>query len=190
MTCYCPKRRSEISCCRNGILSMDRDNSRTLHGDGLRRATRPSFPTRAIMYPRGRKAVRNSVCAVTSVSVMMITSRSAKSSSPPINRSNCCWKRGSFGVSAKTTKGRTTHCSSDRLISAPSKICVWSCSHRSRTVVSCAKSDDAAKTAARVMFVNNFINLDIEATLPKAKGLMQMNANIFASTPAMDRRRR
>ncbi len=187
---YPPNRRSDISCWRRGILSMERDSSRTLQGDGLRRATRPSLPISAIMYPRGRSFVRNSVSALGSVSVMMITSRSARSSRPSISRSNCCWKRGSLGVSAKTTKGRTTHCSSAKVISAASKTCVWSSSHRSSVVASSAESGAAIRQRTVAMFVNSFMKLDIEAALPKAKGIAQISENNFAIPAAASRRLR
>ncbi len=185
---YPPSRRSEISCCRRGILSMDRDSSRTLHGLGLRRATRPSLPISAIMYPRGRNVVRNSVSALGSVSVMMITSRSARSSRPSISRSICCLKRGSFGVSANTTKGRTTHCSSANVMSVASKTSVGSSSHRSSTVASWAESGAAIRQNTVAIFVNCFMRLDIEAALLKAKGIAQISANNFA-IPAADSRR-
>ncbi len=180
-----PSRRSEISCCRRGILSMDRDSSRTLQGLGLRRATRPSLPISAIMYPRGRSVVRNSVSALGSVSVMMITSRSARSSRPSISRSNCCLKRGSLGVSANTTKGLTTHCSSAKVMSVASNICVWSSCHCSSVVASSADSGAASRQRTVAMFVNSFMKLDIEAALPKAKGIAQISANNFA-IPAAD----
>lgn len=191
MTRYCSDtRRSRISCCRNGILSMERDSSRTLHGAGLRRATRPSLPSNAITYPRGRSWVRNSLGSAGSVSVIKTTSRSARSSRLRSSNSICCLKRGSFGVSAKTTKGRAIHWNSDSVTWPASKISVWSASHCSRTFMSSAASGVAAKAAARAMFVNSFMKLDIEVALPKAKGLAQMNANNFAMTATMDRRMR
>jgi len=181
-------RRSAISCCRNGILSIERESSRTLHGAGLRSATRPSLPNSAIMYPRGRSVVRNALGLAGSVSVMTMTSRSAKASSRPVIRSSCCWNLGSLGVSAKMTKGRAAHCSSDNVTSDPSKIWAWSSCHRSRTVASWAAADVAptkrAARAARRMFVNAFIILDIEAALRKAKAQGPIGANNFACVPA------
>ena len=91
-------RRSVISCWRSGILSMDRDSSRTSYGSGLRRATRPSLPTKAIIYPRGLNVVRRSDMFAGSVSVMTSTSRSANRSISAMSRSSCWRKRGSLGI--------------------------------------------------------------------------------------------
>ena len=180
---YSPdSRRSLISCWRNGILSMDRDNSRTLQGAGLRNATRPSLPTSAIMYPRGRSSVRTSLNSLLFVSVMMITSRTANCSTSANNKSICCRKRGSLGVSAKITNGRATQLRSSNTISDPSKTCVRSSSQRSRMVWSCAAAGRAIN-AASAMFVNSFITLDIEALAPKAKGQLQLIANNCVSVP-------
>lgn len=186
MACYgAINRRSAISCCRRGILSMDRDNSLTLYGLGLRNSTRPSLPTSANMYPRGRNCVRTSLISSRFVSVMMITSRTASRSASAKSNSICCWNRGSSGVSAKITKGRAIQLRSSRLISDPSKICVRSSSQRSKIVCSSAAAGRAI-SAASAMFVNNFIRLDIAALAPKAKGQPTFAANKCAlphSTP-------
>ena len=186
---YCPNtRRSAISCWRNGILSIERESSRTLQGAGLRNATRPSLPISAIMYPRGRRAVRSSVSADGSVSVMMITSRSARSSKSASKRSICCWNLGSLGVSANTTKGRATHCRSSLLISAASNTWVRSSSQRSSTVVAWACRLVAAKTlaaAAKRIYIIAFIISDIEAALAKAKAQGQNIAKNFVMVRAL-----
>ncbi len=186
---YCPNaRRSSISCWRNGILSMEREISRMLHGDGLRKATLPSLATSAIMYPRGRSSSRRSDRASGSVSVKTITSRSASSSKPPSSRSICWRNRGSLGVSAKTTRGRAIHCRSANVTSAASKTCAWSSSQRSNTVASWANRPVAPKktaAAATCIFNNFIIHSDIEAGSGKAKGQVPLVTNNF-STP--DRR--
>ena len=173
-------RLSEISCWRRGILSMDRESSRTLQGSGLRKATWPSLLTRASIYPRGRNAVRRSDIASVSVSTMMMTSRSAKRSTSARSKSICCLKRGSLGVSANTTSARATQFRSANTMSAPSKICVRSSSQRSRTVSSWAAAGRAIN-AASAMFINNFMTLDIEALAPKAKGEVEMSFNKFVT---------
>jgi hypothetical protein len=160
---------------------MDRDNSRTLQGSGLRKATWPSLLTNASIYPRGRNAVRTSDIASASVSTMMITSRSAKRSTSASSKSICCLKRGSLGVSAKTTTGRAIQWRSARTISAPSNICVRSSCHRSTTVFSSSAAAGRAINAASAMFINNFITLDIAALAPKAKGEVEMSFNKFVT---------
>jgi len=147
----------------------------------LRRATRPSLPTSAIMYPRGRSVVRSSLGSDGEVSVTMITSRSARSSNAVSSKSSCWRNRGSLGVSAKTTKGRASHCSSDSVISDPSKTWVRSAFQRSNTLVSWANASPAPqKASAANTNVNLFIPTDIEAACPKAKPLGAKAAKIFA----------
>jgi hypothetical protein len=173
-----PDRLSEISCWRSSILSMDRDNSRTLHGSGLRKATWPSLLTSASINPRGRNTVRTSDITAASVSTMMMTSRSPKRSTSAKSKSICCWKRGSLGVSAKMTTGRAIQFRSASTISEPSKTCVWSSCQRSTTVFSCAAAGRAI-SATSAMFINNFITLDIAVLASKAKGQVEMSFNKF-----------
>lgn len=113
--------RSSTSCSRSGILSMVRLISRTLHGSGLRNSTSPSLPIITNMNPRGRSCTLKSLRAAGSVSVIMITSRSASSSDRADSILICWRKRGSLGLSAKTTTGRANQIKSSMFIEVPSK---------------------------------------------------------------------
>jgi hypothetical protein len=55
-------------------------------------------------------------------------------------------------------------------------------------VASWAESGAASRHNTVAIFVNRFMRLDIEAALPKAKGIAQFSANNFA-IPAADSRR-
>ncbi len=135
--------RSSISCWRSGDLSMERPNSRMLHGAGFRRATRPSLSISTSWKPRGRSFCRMSVAVFGSASVIKSTSRSARSSVRSAKRSSWCRKFGSFGLSAKITTGRATQIKSFKFISDASNIAVLSASHCS-TVAFSADAENAA----------------------------------------------
>ena len=150
---YCARACSFSSCWRSGCLSMDRVSSRTSHGKGLRRTTRPSFPTSVNMNPRGRNSRRIALRAAGSASVMTTTSRSTNSFIRSANSSNCCPNAGSAGASAKTTTRRATHLNSAGSTSFASKTVVGSAVHRSKAeapgvVPSVAKVADANSPTA------------------------------------------
>lgn len=174
-------RRSSISCWRSGDLSIERLNSRRLHGAGLRSATRPSLSMRTRWNPRGRSFCRTSERSEGEVSVMMMTSRSARSSGCSAN-SSIWWRNcGSFGLSAKTTTGRAIQTNVPRSISAASKTCVRSASHRSDTV-SCA----AAAKGATARYINEMVRsaalimpMNIGILAAKSKSDLVPNTNIF-----------
>ena len=159
--------RSRISCCRSGILSMERDNSRTSHGAGLRSLICPSLPTRASMNDRGRNRVRRSLRASGSVSTMMITSRSAKRSASAINSSSWRWNWGSNSDSPNTMIGRAIQRKSSMLISDASKTCVRSSFQRS-TRLSCAAAGPASSAALKIAN-KTLINKDIGSISDFAK---------------------
>ena len=73
---------------------------------GWRWATLPSRSISTTPKPRGRSRWRSGPFASGSVSVSTTTSRSARSSSRASSMRICCTKRGSSGLSAKTTSGR------------------------------------------------------------------------------------
>ncbi len=123
---YCVARLSRTSCWRNGILSMTRESSRTLHGKGLRSFTPPSLPISTIINPRGRNLVRKTPSADGSVSVSTMTSRSVRSSGNAFSNSSCWMYRGSFGLSAKIKIGRLSQRYVSSSAEAPSKINVSS----------------------------------------------------------------
>jgi len=98
--------RDFISLLRMGILSIVRDNSRTLKGKGLRNLILPSLPIRTSIKPRGRNFSRSGCIDEGSVSISTTTSRLVNGSGSLWKKPNCCWKFGSFGLSAKTITGR------------------------------------------------------------------------------------
>lgn len=113
---------SRISCLRIGNLSIDRLSSRTFHGKGLRRMTRPSLLTTVNMKPRGRSLVRISVRSAGAVSTITTTSRFVSSFIRSLKSSICSRYAGSSGASAKTMTGRAIHLNASRSTSRASKI--------------------------------------------------------------------
>lgn len=128
---YSAVRPSRISRLRTGILSMVRDSSRTSHGNGLRSLMPPSLPINASINPRGRSFLRSAELAEGAVSTITTTSRSARSSARAASSSICSMKRGSFGLSAKTTIGRASHLKSSRVTASVDSITARSARHSS-----------------------------------------------------------
>ncbi len=146
------QRLSRISCWRIGILSIVREISRTVHGDGLRSLMPPSLPISTKPKPRGCNAWRRVDRASGSVSTRTITSRSTRPSSSSSISSIWRTKAGSYGLSANTINGRCVHLNSARSAVRPSRITA------SVISVSCAQAcgavtdNNIANTAAsRVM---------------------------------------
>ena len=170
-------RLSMISCCRMGILSMVRDNSRTSQGAGLRKAVRPSLPINVSINARGRKAVRNALGFCGSVSVIMITSRSAISSIRSVSRSICSMNAGSSGLWAKTTRGLACQMKSDGVMSAASKIWVRSSVQESST----ASADTAeAKLATRALIKMRFMTFNIGRLIANTNSRFADHYNFIA----------
>ena len=146
------QRLSRISCWRIGILSIVREISRTVHGEGLRSLTPPSLPISTKPKPRGCNAWRRADRASGSVSTRTMTSRSTRPSSSSSIRSICCTKAGSYGLSANTISGRCVHLNSARSAVRPSRITASvisvSCAHTCGAVTD---NNIANKAASRVM---------------------------------------
>jgi len=145
---------SRISCCRNGNLSICRLSSRTSQGNGLRNFTPPSLPKSVSMKPRGRSLRRMSLGSARVVSTITTTSRSINRSIRACKSVNWRSKAGSAAVSANTITGRAIHRKSSNETSLASKTIVGSAFQRSTgdassTAPSAAKTEQAAKTAAR-----------------------------------------
>lgn len=151
--------RSRISCWRNGILSIEREISRTSQGAGLRSLIWPSLPTMASINARGRNRVRKSLRASGSVSVIKITSRVASSAASEISKSNWRLNCGSNSDSPNTMIGRAIQRSSSKSTSDASNTCVRSSFQRS-TKLSCAAAGPAS-SAAPIIANKTFITKDI-----------------------------
>ena len=166
-----PYRCSSNSCWRIVDLSIERDTSRICQGAGLRRMTLPSLSSTTRPKPRGRRFSRHSEGLARSVSVIMITSRSTRTS---IRSSmNSIWVRncGSNGLSAKTIKGRACQIKSPGDTSSPSKIVAGSCSHVSSALSAAANVPDAshAKSVAVSKFGLIQINIVSESASANRK---------------------
>ena len=167
MTYWVTTLRSRISCCRIGILSMERDSSRTSQGAGLRSLICPSLPTNASINARGRNLVRRALRSSGSVSVIKMTSRSDNSSTSAVNSANCSWNCGSNSDSPKTMTGRAIQRSSLKSTSDASKTWVRSSFQRS-TKLSCAAAGPVSK-AAPIIANKTFITKDIGSFFDFAK---------------------
>ncbi len=172
-----PSRRSRISRWRRGVLSMDRPISRTLHGDGLRSLTTPSLSTNTIWNPRGRNCDRIGDRAAGSVSINTTTSRSRMAASPSTSMSICCWKRGSAGVSAKTTMGRLTQRNSLSSLSPAGRTNSSSAGADPSAAIA-ASGNSAEKTRASVRVMGPPVALNIAPAPTNATGEMRQTFKI------------
>lgn len=178
---YRAARRSSISCWRRGILSIEREISRTSQGAGLRNSTSPSLPMITNMNPRGRNRIRSGLSVAGEVSVRMITSRSARSSARSRNRSSCWRNRGSLGLSAKTTTGRASQINSSTSKAVASKTAVLSASHNSAVVgaVSSWAVAAPAKQAKASAAKNRIILLPFKTDIGSPRQKAKAKADIF-----------
>lgn len=160
MIFYPPLCRSRTSSSRIGILSMDRVNSRTSQGKGLRSFTSPSFPIRVNMKPRGLSFPRRADLSSGAVSVIKTTSLAASSPRRADSNSICRWNAGSAGLSAKMTTGRAIHLKASRSISEELKTILRSASQRATgsCTATVPSAENAAVLAANEQKRANFLN--------------------------------